>query len=246
VILVRTRNPLNLGAAARAMSNFGFLKMRVVEPYDVAFRAARSAVGGAPVLAAAKEFPTLAAAVADCAFVVGTTAIRHRAPQQTIYPLADAMTLIRRRLRLDKVALLFGNEKSGLSNEDLAHCHALLHIPTRERNLSMNLGQAVAVCLYELSRQLSRTVGTTKSGAKARLLKSKVIEEARPATSGEVERLTAAIFDTLQRTGYVKSSTEPSVEANLRRMLRRQKLTIADTQTWLGMIRQIRWKLRNP
>ena len=78
VVLVATRNPLNLGAAARAMSNFGFAHLRVVNPYDVAFREARSAVGAAALLADAEEFTSVADAVADCTLVVGTTAVRHR------------------------------------------------------------------------------------------------------------------------------------------------------------------------
>src|SRR5947209_13719951 len=82
IVLVAPRNPLNIGAAARAMSNFGFTELRVVNPYEVAFREARSAVGASPVLADAKEFSTVAGAVADCAIAVGTTAIRHRQLQQ--------------------------------------------------------------------------------------------------------------------------------------------------------------------
>ena len=75
VVLVNARNPLNIGAAARAMSNFGFYRLRVVNPFDAAFREARSAVGAAAVLTAAEEYKTVAEAVADCSLVVGTTEI---------------------------------------------------------------------------------------------------------------------------------------------------------------------------
>src|SRR5215831_21138646 len=78
VVLVSTRNPLNIGAAARAMANFGFSDLRVVNAYDVAFREARSAVGAAPLLASAREFSSVAEAVADCILVVGTTSVGHR------------------------------------------------------------------------------------------------------------------------------------------------------------------------
>ena len=78
VVLVEPSNPLNIGAAARAMSNFGFLQLRVVNPYHVAFREARSAVGAASVLTNAEEYKSVADAVADCTLVVGTTAVRHR------------------------------------------------------------------------------------------------------------------------------------------------------------------------
>jgi TrmH family RNA methyltransferase len=221
------------------MSNFGFLRLRVVQPYEAAFRQARSAVGGAPVLTAAKEFPTVAEAVADCSFVVGTTAVRHRVPQQPLLALADGAKLIHRHCPAGKVALLFGNEKFGLSNDDLAHCHALLHIPTREKHLSMNLGQAVAVCLYELSREPRRR-GTSKTQAVRSLAAPPKL---KPASAGEVERVTESLLDALRLSGYIKPQTESSVTMNIRRLLRRQKLTGPDAELWLGMLRQILWKL---
>ena len=79
VVLVNTRNPLNIGAAVRAMSNFGFLRLRVVNPYELAFREARSAAGAASLLTRAEEFKSLAEAVADCSLVVGTTAADSKA-----------------------------------------------------------------------------------------------------------------------------------------------------------------------
>src|SRR5215471_3416191 len=87
VVLVNTRNPLNIGAAARAMSNFGFLHLRVVNPFELAFREARSAVGAAPVLKEAEEFKSLQEAVADCSLLVGTTALGRRDPQHTVRDL---------------------------------------------------------------------------------------------------------------------------------------------------------------
>src|SRR5438445_13463874 len=84
VVLVETRNPLNIGAAARAMANFGFARLRVVNPYDPAFREARSAVGAAPLLQAAGEFSSVADAVAECRLVIGTTSVGHRELQHPI------------------------------------------------------------------------------------------------------------------------------------------------------------------
>jgi tRNA/rRNA methyltransferase len=153
VVLVAPRNPLNIGAAARAMSNFGFLRMRVVNPYDVAYAEAKSAVNAAAVLESSEQFATVAEAIADCSLVVGTTAIGHRVLQHTLRRLEYAGKEIRDRAPSGQVALLFGSEKFGLSNEDLARCHWLMHIPTREEHQSMNLGQAVAVSLYELVRR---------------------------------------------------------------------------------------------
>src|SRR5436190_1440747 len=161
VVLVATRNPLNIGAAARAMANFGFSRLRVVNPYDVAFREARSAVGAAPLLQRAEEFDTLADAVADCRLVIGTTSLGHRELQHPIRRLEYGARLILRALPQSPVALLFGSEKFGLSNPDLSHCHWLMRIPTVDQDLSMNLGQAVALCLYELARNPKAAVART-------------------------------------------------------------------------------------
>ena len=152
VVLVRARNPLNIGAAARAMSNFGVSRLRVVNPYEVAFREARSAVGAAELLAKAEQFKSVAEAVADCALVVGTTAVGARDLQQPLRRMEVGARTIRRQLASAPVAILFGSERVGLSRNDLSHCHWLMRIPTREEHRSMNLAQAVAICLYELVR----------------------------------------------------------------------------------------------
>jgi TrmH family RNA methyltransferase len=131
------------------MSNFGFFDLRLVNAYSVAYQEARSAVGAAVLLQNAREFASVGEAVADRTLVVGTTAIGHRHLEHTIRRLEQATPLLRRARR---VALLFGSEKFGLSNEDMSHCHWLLRIPTRKDHGTMNLGQAVSVCLYELIR----------------------------------------------------------------------------------------------
>ncbi len=152
VVLVSPRNPLNIGAAARAMSNFGFFDLRLVNSYDVAYREARSAVNASAVMESAREFATVAEAVADCSLVVGTTALGHRELQHPLRRLEYGGRLIRKHAASENVALMFGSEKFGLSNDDMAFCHWLVRIPTREGHQSMNLGQAVAICLYELIR----------------------------------------------------------------------------------------------
>ncbi len=126
VVLVATRNPLNIGATARAMSNFGFERLRVVNPYQLAFREARSAVGAAALLRQAEECKDLAEAVSDCSLVVGTTAAQNRELRHSLKGLEPAARLIRRTLAKGTVALLFGSEKRGLSNDDLSYCHWLM------------------------------------------------------------------------------------------------------------------------
>src|ERR1700704_481360 len=182
VVLVEARNPLNIGAAARAMSNFGVRQLRVVNPYEVAFRQARSAVGAAKLLADAEEYKTVAEAVADCTLVIGTTAVGHRDLQHPLRRLDAGARLIRKRLATSRVALLFGSERFGLSNQDLSHCQWLMTIPTRSEHSSMNLGQAVALCLYEVVRM-----------GKSPQTKDKDKEPKRPARAGEIERLTVML-----------------------------------------------------
>jgi tRNA/rRNA methyltransferase len=230
VVLVDARNPLNIGAAARAMSNFGFQRLRVVNPYEVAFREAKSAVGAAEVLAKAEEFTSVAEAVADCTLVVGTTGARKRALDLPLYRLEQGARRIRKQLAGGPVALLFGSEKFGLSNAELSHCHWLLRIPTREEHLSMNLGQAVAVCVYELIRD-----------AKTALPETRV----RSAPAGEVERITALLMDALRASGYVKPRVAVSTEEKVRRLVRRLRIGPGDAELLLGMLRQVVWKVRS-
>lgn len=236
MVLVSTRNPLNIGAAARAMSNLGFLHLRVVNPYEASFREARSAVGAAPLLAQAEQYSSVAEAVADCSLVVGTTAAANRELHHPLRLLQEAAPLIRKRLRTgSRVALLFGSEKRGLSNDDFSHCHWLLHIPTREDHTSINLGQAVAVCLYELARNPGKAGNRTASKAISRTEK--------PAASAEVERITTMLIEALHASGYLGERAIAAKEEKIRRMVRRLELSSADAEMWLGMLRQMLWKM---
>ncbi len=220
------------------MSNFGFSRLRVVNPFQVAFQEARSAVGAAELLARAEQCGTVAEAVADCSLVVGTTAVRHRDLRHVLKPLEEGGGLIRERLQSgrvhsDNVALLFGSEKFGLSNEDFSHCHWLMHIRTDDEHISMNLGQAVAVCLYELVRaQAAEPKGERHFG------------DVRCATAEEVERITQMLFEALRLSGYVKPRTEGSTEEKVRRLIRRLSLQSKDAVAWQGMLHRIVLKLR--
>ena len=229
IVLISPRNPLNIGAAARAMSNFGFSELRLVNPYEVAFREARSAVKAHAVLEQAREYPTVAEAVADCALVVGTTAIGPRVLEHPLRRLEYGGKIIAKKSAAAPVALLFGSEKFGLSNDDMSYCHWLMRIPAREEHGSMNLGQAVAVCLYEIIRNP---------------VAAKVAPEAkRPAGAARLERITEFLETILDRSGYVHARVEGSTRMKIRRLVRRLQLNEHDAEVWLGMLRQILWKL---
>ena len=255
VVLVNTRNPLNLGAAARAMSNFGFFDLRVVNPYEASFREARSAVGASEVLRKAREYTDVAEAVADCALVVGTTAAARREIQHPLRRLDQGANLIGKQLRKGRVALLFGSEKRGLSNEDMSHCLWLLRIPTRAEHGSMNLGQAVAVCLYELVRgtpplshadkPLRETRKQTSSAKHAKRLTRAQTETASLATSGELERITAVLLRALRTSGYLDPQASVAADEKVRRLVRRLKLSTPDAELLLGMLRKMLWKMQS-
>jgi tRNA/rRNA methyltransferase len=249
IVLVRARNPNNIGAVARAMHDFGFRDLRLVNDYSVPLEAARSAIDASAVLAGAREFPTVAAAVADCSLVAGTTAVGERDLQHPLFALSEAAPQFLEALRnpadpadpaaspeeAPRAALLFGSEKTGLSNDELSHCNWLLTIPMHQhpdhRHPSMNLGQAVAVCLYELVRQRDLSHTGRSSGP-------------QPATAGDLERLTALFQEVLEASEYTRHHPANSSAADLRRRLLRLQFDRIDTPVWMGILRQILWKLR--
>ena len=216
------------------MSNFGAHRLRLVNPFAEGFREARSAVGASDLLHQAEEYKSVAAAVSDCALVVGTTAVRNRVLQQPVRRLDEhAGGAIREQLQTQPVALLFGSEKIGLTNKDFSHCHWLLNIPTKQQNISMNLGQAVAVCLYELAR----TEEPTKPPPPA-------TQDSEPATAGATEQITESLLEALRISGYIKPGTDSMFEKKARWLILRFKLEAYDAKLLLGMVRQIVWKLR--
>lgn len=230
VVLVAARNPLNIGAAARAMSNFGFLHLRIVNRYQLAFREAQSAVGAARLLRDAVEYASLPEATADCSLVVGTTAVGSRQVEHPVHRLEAGSRLIRDHIASGgRAALLFGSEKRGLSNDDLSYSHWLMRIPTRPEHISMNLGQSVAVCLYELIREEETT-----AAADTRAL----------ATGAELTRMEQALLDALRVSGYIKPGADAATEEKARRLIRRMNPSSEDAETWTGMLAKMQLKTR--
>ncbi len=236
VVLVRARNPANIGAVARAMHDLGFSQLRVVNEFAVPFQAAKSAVDASSVLESAQELASVAQAVSDCTLVLGTTAVGERALQHPLHVLDEAAGIIAGALASDpeaRVALLFGSEKTGLSNDELSHCHALVTIPMNAaagRHLSMNLGQAVAVCLY--------AVGQHQAAPAAAAAPAHTTSE-RSAGAGELERLTTLLREALDVSGYSRRHPANARDANVRRLVRRMGLAASDAPVWTGILRQM-------
>lgn len=241
VVLVSPRNPLNIGAAARAMANFGFHRLSIVAPFAVNWMEAKSAVGAPELLREAKVYETLAEAVANCTLVLGTGSLDRRRPVQAILDLPEAAAKLRQALAPDhenpgheasrnRVALVFGSEKHGLTSDDLSWCHALIVIETCDAQPSMNLGQAVAVCLYEISRN-SHPATEAALG-----------EPAQP-DSGQLDRLAGLIEETMEAVNYSTRGMRSANGEALRVLLRRLMPNEADLRRMMGLFRRILWQL---
>jgi TrmH family RNA methyltransferase len=258
VVLVSPRNPLNIGAAARAMANFGFSHLTVAAPYEPNWREAKSAVGAPEMLENARLTASLAEAVAGCTLVAGTGTLTHRKPEQTVVALPDLAPIFERELaRGGRVALVFGAEKHGLTRDDLSFCHVLVEIPTDAHQPSMNLGQAVAVCLYELARsdadlarsdaELIRSNEPDQPTLPALLEMSLGLTAAASAapTSAALDRLADLIEETMTAADYSPPGMQAANRHDLRLLLRRLSLSTHDTRRILGLFRRILWRLQS-
>jgi tRNA/rRNA methyltransferase len=234
VVLVRPRNPLNIGAAARALANFGLLDLAVVAPFEPTWREARSAaVGAGQVISAARSVPTLLDAVGDATLVVGTTTGSRRIIHRELLPLPELATWLSGRKASGQAALLLGSEKTGLSNEDMSFCHALVRIPTTAECPSMNLGQAVAVCAYELAR--AGLLSAQPLRPHARL--------SEPANLQALERLFGRVAHVLDESGYLQPRSREATLIKLRRLLLDMGLTGKEARILGGVVAQVEWKL---
>jgi TrmH family RNA methyltransferase len=234
VVLVRPRNPLNIGAAARALANFGLRDLAVVDPFAPTWEEARSAaVGAEQVIETARVVPTLREALGDVRLVVGSTTGARRNLDRDVLPLADLAAWLRGRKHRGRAALLFGSEKTGLSNEHLSLCHALVRIPTTGDCPSMNLGQAVAVCGYELVRS---------GGLEARPPRL-TARRSEPAEMQALEHLLDRAARVLDVAGYLKPKSRAAMLIKLRRLLLDMRLSTHDARVLGGVLAQVEWKL---
>jgi len=261
VVLVSPRNPLNIGAAARAMANFGFTDLAVVAPHEPLWRGVRSAVGAPDLLENAQVFANLADAIAHCTLVLGTGTLTYRKPEQPVVSLPELPPLIRSELaRTDlariraihpqshgaqhsTIALVFGQEKHGLTSEDLCRCHRLIEIPTDPRQPSMNLGQAVAVCLYEIATRVPlQTAPAATALPAAGPVPAAPLEPA--STSTNLDRLAGVIEETMLAAGYSPLGMQNANRRDFRLLLRRLAPGQSDTRRILGLFRRILYRLR--
>ncbi len=234
IVLVRPRNPLNIGAAARAMANFGFRDLVVVAPHDPGWQETRSAVGAEDVVQSARAVDDLLEAIGDASIVIGTTSGSRRTLDRELIPLQNLSAwLAKKASKRGRAALLFGSEKTGLGNDHLSYCHAMVRIPTSPDTPSMNLGQAVAVCCYELAR----------AGAVAEKPPSSRVYLSDPANIHSLEHLFDRAVRVLDAVGYLKLKSRAATLIKLRRVLLDLRLTNNDVRILGGVLAQIEWKI---
>ena len=219
------------------MANFGFAHLTVVAPYEPHWREAKSAIQAESLLQSAKSVEHLAEALAHCTLVLGTGTLTHRSAEQPVVPLPALAPHIDRALHADgRIALVLGPEKHGLTRDDLAYCHLLVEIPTDPRQPSMNLGQAAAVCLYELA---TRCGDPSAAGSAA----ASVPAAPAPAPSSTLDRLGALIEQTMAAAGYSPRAMQPANRHDLRVLLRRLAPTPLDARRMMGLFRRILFRL---
>jgi tRNA/rRNA methyltransferase len=227
----------NIGAAARAMWNFGLDHMRIVDPRDgwPNEKAVAMSSGAGRLLDEALLTEDLPQALSDCTYVMATTA-RSRDLTKTVFTPEAAMREAHNRIASgQKVAIMFGPERAGLENEDIAQANALISVPVNPLYASLNLAQCVLLCSYEWMRASAQTPEIKEEMAGTSW-----------ATGEEVEHLARHYEDRMQDAGFFfPEAKAASMKMNLRNMWSRLPLTRADVQMLHGMMRQmVRWKDR--
>lgn len=203
------------------MANFGFDDLAAVEPFEERWRLAQSAIYGSEVLSRAR-LCTLKEAVADCHLVLGTASAHNRVPRRTTITLPALRSWLKRRLpKGGRLAVVFGSERNGLENEELAFCHALLRIPTVPEAPSMNLGQAVALTAFELARE-----GLERSVAEP---------DVNSLDGAQLDRLVETVMTAMDQASMHRHMGEATRRRKIRESLTRWKMTRGDG-SWLQQL----------
>ncbi|MBN8886657.1 MAG: RNA methyltransferase [Rudaea sp.] len=222
-VLVRTSHPGNIGAAARAIRTMGFTRLVLVAPHKYPHADATAMAAGADdVLENIVVVPTLDEAIADCNFVLGCTARRRGVSLPEIAP-RDAAARVGEAA--GEVAVVFGNERTGLENEELMRCHAAVHIPADPSYSSLNLAQAVQVLAYEL--RLAQL--------EARPIDKAAPKSDPPATAEQMEYFFGHLFQTLNDIDFHKGRSPVTIEQRLRKLFQHASLDQREVRILRGI-----------
>lgn len=235
-VLIRPQMGENIGAAARAMWNFGLDRMRITSPRDgwPNQKAVAMASGAGRLLDEAMMCDTTAEAIGDCTYVYATTA-RPRELTKPVFTPAHAMKDAAQRVANgEKVAVLFGPERAGMENDDIAKANAIISVPVNPEFASLNLAQCVLLTAYEWRQATVETVPAT------------VTTESVWASHQEMEKLAEHYEERMETAGFFfPKHKAPNMKINLRNLWSRMPLTRADVQMLHGVMRQmVRWKER--
>ena len=229
IVLVGTQHPGNIGAAARAMKTMGLHRLALVAPERQTDRDTHAMAAGADDLVeAAPRLATLAEAVADCAWVLGCTARSRRIQLEPLAP-HDAAARALAAAAAGPVALVFGRERTGMTNEELQLCHAAVHIPSDPQFPSLNLAAAVQLVAWEV-----------REAALAQRPRDVPARTAPPtgavASHAELEGLFGQLADTLEAIDFHKGRAPESAMRKLRRLYLRANLDSADVRLLRGVL----------
>ncbi len=227
-VLVGTQHPGNIGAAARAMKTMGLSRLVLVAPEkpldEVAYRrsaGAEDVLGDAPVVA------TLAEAVADCRLVLGCTARARRVALEELLPADAAARAVQRAGEPAEVAVVFGRERTGLSNDELQLCHVAVHIPSDPAFSSLNLAAAVQVLAYEL--RLAQLAGVQPPAPEPGFRE-------QAASHAQLEGLFGQLGDTLDAIDFHKGRAPESAMRKLRRLFLKAELSEQEVRLLRGIL----------
>ena len=235
IVLVNTSHPGNIGAAARAMKNMGLSKLVLVDPKDhPTFEAYSRAAGADDVLGNASVVKTLAEAVVGCTWVMGTSA-RERAVQWPMMEPRECAATSMKQAEQGETAIVFGRERTGLTNEELEQCHALVNIPTNPDYSSLNVAAAVQVLAYELRlAALASSDLTAPSQVENDEIASKHLDDVL-ATSDQVDGMYQHLFQMLEDVKFIGTSNPEIIKRRLKGLFNRTHLTKREVSILRGI-----------
>lgn len=244
IVLVNTHHPGNIGAAARAMKNMGLSRLYLVEPKGFpSFEASQRASSATDVLSGAVVVDTLAEALQGCSFVCGTTA-RLRSVKWPQLDARECGMQLQQESEQHEVALVFGRERSGLSNDELEQCQALVNIPTAEAYSSLNLAQAVQVLSYEILMASQTSRENTEAAPLAQI--PQPVNQASEidnidvkdtlATSDQLEGMYGHFLDALTRMNFFGKRNPEHIMRKLRCLFGRARPTQREVRIMRGIL----------
>ena len=225
IVLVQPSHPGNIGAAARAMKNMGLAKLSLVKPKDFpSSEAMVRAAGADEILAGAHVTDDLQEAIADCQLVIGTSA-RQRTFDAPLLDARETAQLIHQQVENKQIAILFGNERSGLSNDELQYCHYHLHIPTNTEFSSLNLAAAVQVVCYEL--WMAKGIVVTEK------------EKTDAVTVAQMESFYQRLEEGLSGTRFYTEQPADQLMLRIRHLFNRTQLDASELKILHGVVRSL-------